>query len=312
MLVENELKKLKTLGLSYFGGKNYFEGNDGAQNVLVFRKVQKHVNLSNVDQISKWKSKGLSNQYLNDLDTLGDEVLSKPVKLMHVLFKGKGTLIQNDNDIIVGGPIVNIYIVSKTSPETINSNFVFKNCLFGAIKIANTTNSDTDKWQYSGYSIGYDLTGSFTHPDGRDGKNVIIFGADLGYFRHATNKTQPVLVLGHGLIEKINDTTIYAEKMYSPNFTVDNKIFCLSLHYNGDNSYLFVNGKEVTKFKAKNSELIKYSMCLGGLSKDYNKNSRKDTGLYGNIYDFSVDYSSITNDEILDIHKYLMKKNSTV
>ena len=48
--------------------------------------------------------------------------------------------------------------------------------------------------------------------------------------------------------------------MYSPNFTVDNKMFCLSLHCNGDNSYLFVNGKEVTKFKANNSELIKYRM----------------------------------------------------
>ena len=55
--------------------------------------------------------------------------------------------------------------------------------------------------------------------------------------------------------------------MYSPNFTIDNKIFCLSLHYNGDNSYLFVNGKEVTKFKAKNSELIKYRMCLGVFQK---------------------------------------------
>ena len=98
--------------------------------------------------------------------------------------------------------------------------------------------------------------------------------------------------------------------MYLPNFTVDDKIFCLSLHYNDDNSYLFVNGKEVTKFKAKTSELIKYPMHLGGLSKDYNKNSRKDTGLYGNVYDFSVDYSAITNDEILDIHKYLMKKNN--
>ena len=53
--------------------------------------------------------------------------------------------------------------------------------------------------------------------------------------------------------------------MYSPNFTVDNKIFCLSLHYNGDNSYLFVNGKQVINFKAKKSELIKYPMCLGGL-----------------------------------------------
>ena len=59
--------------------------------------------------------------------------------------------------------------------------------------------------------------------------------------------------------------------MYSSNFTVDNKMFCLSLHYNGDNSYLFVNGKEVTKFKAKTPELIKYPMCLGGLSKGYNK-----------------------------------------
>ena len=78
--------------------------------------------------------------------------------------------------------------------------------------------------------------------------------------------------------------------MYSPSFTVDNKIFCLKLHYNGDNNYLFVNGKEVTKFKAKNSELIKYPMCLGGLSKDYNRNSCKDTGLYGNVYDFITDF----------------------
>ena len=211
--------------------------------------------------------------------------------------------------LLAGGPIVNIYIVYKTSPKTINSNFVFENCLFGAIKTANTTNSDTDKWQYSGYGIRFDSTGSFTHPDGGDGKNVIIFGVDLRNSRHATNKTQSVLILSHVLIQKVNDT-IYAEKMYSPNFTVDSKTFCLSLHCNSNYSYLFVNGKEVAKFKAKNSELIKYPMCLGGLSKDYNKNSRKDTGLYGNIYDFSVSYSAATNNEILDIHKYLMKKNN--
>ena len=100
--------------------------------------------------------------------------------------------------------------------------------------------------------------------------------------------------------------------MYSPNFTVDNKIFCLILHYNGDNSYLFVNGKEVTKFKANNSELTKYHMCLGGLSKDYDRDSRKNTGLYGNVYDFSVDYSAISNDKILDIHASLIKKNGII
>ena len=304
---------LKTLDLSYFAGKNYFEGNDDTQNSLVFQTMQKYFNLSNGNQVSKWKSKGLSNHYLNGASTAGDIVLSKPIKPMREIFNGKGALIQYNNDVIAGGPIVNIYIVYKTSPKTVNSNFVFKNCLFGAIKIANTTNSDTDKWQYSGYAIGFDSTGSFTLPDdGKNAKNIIIFVGVLSNYRHATNKTQSVLVLGHGLIQKINDTTIYAERMYSPNFTADNKIFCLSLHYDGDNSYLFVNGKEVTKFKAKNSELIKYSMCVGGLSKDYTENSRKGTGLYGNVYDFSVDYSAITNDEILDMHDYLMKKNNIV
>ena len=98
--------------------------------------------------------------------------------------------------------------------------------------------------------------------------------------------------------------------MYSHNFTVDNKIFCLSLHYNADNSYLVVNGKEVTKFKAKTSELIKYPRCLGDLSKDYNTNvqHKKATGLYGNVYDFSGDYTAISNDKIHDIHAYLMRK----
>ena len=107
LLVENELKKLidftKTLDLSYFWGKNYFEGNDGAKNELVFKTLQKHINLSNVDQISKWKSKALPNQYLNATGTLGDVVLSKPIKPMDVIIKRKSTLVQNDKDIIAGG-----------------------------------------------------------------------------------------------------------------------------------------------------------------------------------------------------------------
>ena len=259
---------------SYFRGKNYFDGNDGVQNTLVFQAMQKHFNLIKEYKIDKWKSRGLSNQYLDTFGIIGYVMLSKPTKPIHVIFKGKGTLVQHESDIIAGGPIININIVYKTSPKTINSNFVFRNYLFGAIKITNTTNSDTDKWKYSGYGVGCDSIGSFTHPDdGKDAKNVVVFGADMANSIHATNKTESVLVLGHGLIQKINDTTIYAEKMYPPNFTVDNKIFCLSLHYNGDNSYLFVNGREVTKFKADNSELIRSRMCFGGLSKDYDRDS---------------------------------------
>ena len=89
--------------------------------------------------------KGLSNQYLSGVGTAGDIVISKPIKPMHVIFKGIGTLIQYDSDLIAGEPIVSIYIVYKTSPKTIDSNFVFKSCLFDAIKIAKTNNSDTDK-----------------------------------------------------------------------------------------------------------------------------------------------------------------------
>ena len=98
---------------------------------------------------------------------------------------------------------------------------------------------------------------------------------------HANNKVNNVLVLGKAFIQGINDTTIYAEKMYSPNFTVDNKRFCLSLHYNGDNSYLLVNGKEIHNFKAKDSEIVPYPLCLGGLSKDFEVGYMTASGLMG-------------------------------
>ena len=99
--------------------------------------------------------------------------------------------------------------------------------------------------------------------------------------------------------------------MYSPNFSAENKIFCLSLHYNGNNSYLFVNGKEATKFEAKKSEIKANQLPLGSISTAANLSSSdiKDSKLYGNVYDFSVDYSAISNDKIHDIYAYLMRKN---
>ena len=102
--------------------------------------------------------------------------------------------------------------------------------------------------------------------------------------------------------------------MYSPNFSAENKIFCLSLHYKGDNSYLFINGKEVTKFKAKKSEIKANQLTLGSISTSANLSSSdiEDSKLYGNVYDFSLDYSAILNDTILDIHDYLMNKSGTI
>ena len=100
--------------------------------------------------------------------------------------------------------------------------------------------------------------------------------------------------------------------MYSINFTKKNTKFCLSLHYNGANSYLFVNGTEIIKFKAKDSEILAYSLCLGNISKDWTNDNMKKTGFNGYIYDFSIDYKSINKSDILAIHKYLMKKKDIV
>ena len=97
--------------------------------------------------------------------------------------------------------------------------------------------------------------------------------------------------------------------MYSINFTVTKKLFCLSLHYNGANSYSFVNGTEIYKFKAKDSEIVASLLCLGNISKDWLTDNMKKTGFNGYICDFSVDYDSTDIDDIKDIHKYLMKKN---
>ena len=100
--------------------------------------------------------------------------------------------------------------------------------------------------------------------------------------------------------------------MYSTNFTATNKTFCLSLHYNGDNNLLFVNRKEIIKFKAKDSEITPYPLCLGNVSKDFTQKFMDITALSDYVYDISVDYGAIANDKILDIHKYLMEKNGII
>ena len=100
--------------------------------------------------------------------------------------------------------------------------------------------------------------------------------------------------------------------MYSVNFTVTKKKFCLRLHYSGANSYLFVNSTEINKFKAKDSEIVATPLCLGNISKDWSVDDMKKTGFTGYVYDFSVDFHAIAVDDIKDVHKYLMKKNSIV
>ena len=101
--------------------------------------------------------------------------------------------------------------------------------------------------------------------------------------------------------------------MYSINFTVTKNKFCLSLHYNGTNSYLFVNGTEIYKFKVKDSKILVGPICLGNISKDWSVDNMEKTWFTGYIYyDFIVDYTAIAVDDIKDIHKYLMERNNKV
>ena len=124
---------------------------------------------------------------------------------------------------------------------------------------------------------------------------------------HIDNKKKDILVLGRGPTQEL-ESTLTAEKMYSINFTVPKNKFCLRLHYNKANSYSFVNGTEIIKFKAKDSEIVASPLCLGNISKDWSTDNMKKTGFTGYVYDFSADCNAVAVDDVKDIHNYLMKK----
>ena len=206
--------------------------------------------------------------------------------------------------------VVNIYVVYELAASSSHNNDpALKNYLFGAVTL--TKNAEIGKYNYSGYGIGFDRRSSFSFPGGRFGQNVLIFGADMSSSVHIYIKKKDILVLGRGPTQGL-EGTLTAEKMYSINFTLTRKKFCLSLHYNGANSYLFVNGTEIYKFKAKDSEIVTRPLCLGNISKDWPVDNMKKTGFTGYVYDFSADYNAIAVDDIKDIHKYLMVKNDIV
>ena len=84
------------------------------------------------------------------------------------------------------------------------------------------------------------------------------------------------------------------------------------LHYNRVNSYIFVSGTEIHKFKAKGYEIVTNPLCLGNISKDWSVDNMKKTRWNEYVYDFSVDYNANAAVDIEDIHKYSMEKNGVV
>ena len=110
----------------------------------------------------------------------------------------------------------------------------------------NKNATDNSKNNYKGYGICFDERSQFSYTITEDGrahttndKNVLIFGVDMSFSSHATNRANDIYLIGDGLTQGINDTTLYEEKNYWRNFTDPGKKFIISLHYNGDVSYFF-------------------------------------------------------------------------
>ena len=164
----------------------------------------------------------------------------------------QNNVLTSSNDHVINKNVVNIYIVYKLDPlaSTRDISFTIQNTLFGAVQITKNT-TDNSKNNYKGYGICFDERSEFVHTiteddfaHTTDARNVLIFGADMSFSVHATNRANHIYLMGTGLTQGINDTMIYAEKNFYRNFTDFGRRFILSLHYNSADSYLFVNGRQ--------------------------------------------------------------------
>ena len=252
LLVQNELNKLKTFDSSYFIGKSYFE-EDGVQNYLVFQPIIRYfkVNtITNTDYVSSWKSKELSAESIKP-PTTSDNSLTPWLNYYGAKTKVKfnGRCLQQSKISYTHSTIVNTYIVYESGASgSHNNDPTFKDCLFGAVIL--TKNADIDKYKYSGCGNGFDRRSSFSSPSEGFGQNVIILGVDMSPSAHIDNKKKDILILGKGPTQGL-EHTLTAEKMYSINFAVTKNKFCLILHYNGANSYLFAMVQKVINLKQK-------------------------------------------------------------
>ena len=224
----------------------------------------------NNKKISKWESTGIFNSSdyysMNGIENTEKEMqILKSDERLYVYLRGnhfqQNNVLTSSNDHVINKNMVNIYIAYKLDPlaSTRDKSFTIQNALFGAMQITKNA-TDNSKNNYKGYGICFDERSEFGHTvteGGRahttDTRNVLIFGADMSFSVHATNRANHIYLMGTGLTQGINDTTIYAEKNFYRNFTDFGKKFV----YNGGNSYLFVNGRQELKFKAKTNQLVK-------------------------------------------------------
>ena len=165
LLVQNELKRLKTFDLIYFIGKNYFE-EDSEQNYLVFQPIIRHFKVNTINNFSNyvlsWKSTKLSDNTIKPPAT-SDNSLTPTISYYYggkIRVKFTGSRLKQDKVIFNHEKVVNIYIVYELgASSSSDSDPTLKNCLFGAVTL--TKNADIDKYGYSGYGIEFDRRSSW-------------------------------------------------------------------------------------------------------------------------------------------------------
>ena len=196
--------------------------------------------------------------------------------------KFEGQSLKQDRVIFTHGKIVNIYIVYEINlwDRGYADYPILENSLFAAVRLVK--NANIEKYKYSGYGYGFDRRGTVLVAN-ELGKNVMIFGVDMGSFVYVDIKKKDILNLGEGPTQWLDDITLTAKKKYSISFTESWITFCFSLHYNRTNSYLFVNSTETHKFKEKNSEMNVMPLRLGNNSKECSVDNMKTTGLIGYV-----------------------------
>ena len=229
-------------GLSFF--RDFFFHLQ--QNHLVYECKVDSFTFNN-KKILKWKSAGIFNYSdyysMKSIENTKKEMpISKNDERLYVYLQGnhfqQNNVLTSNNDHVVNKNVVNIYIVYKLDPlvSTRDTSFTIQNALFGAMQITKNV-TDNSKNNCKGYGICFDEGSEFGHTiteGGRahttDARNVLIFGAEMSFSAHATNRANNIYLMGTCLTQGINDTTMYAEKNFYKNFTDFDKIFMLSLH----------------------------------------------------------------------------------
>ena len=191
--------------------------------------------------------------------------------------------------------IVTVYILYDLDTWARNptNSFKFKNSLFDATSIVK--NSDEEKYVYNGYGITFDSANSWSF-NKDTARNVIIFGVHNNSSSHADSHKSNFLVLGEGPAYGINGSFGSPEKKFSINFSKANTKFYLGLHYNADNNYLLVKGKEIFKFQADNKRVnFLTQFSLGSISNGFSATESREVSLNSH---FSVDYYFIDKSDI--------------